>query len=174
MEHRNIRGFTIIEAMITMLVLAVLVGLALPSLTRLLSVNRLTGQSNDLTSAVNLARNEAITRSNTVRICPSSNGTACSSGSWNTGWLIFDDSDGDNGLDAGEAIIRAYNTQSVMRLTASSVDGFSFNERGSAAGASSNTVRICFNDTSVLDECRRITIGPSGAISVEKVDAPSS
>jgi type IV fimbrial biogenesis protein FimT len=82
-------GFTLVELLIGVAVLALLMAVAVPSF----SASRLNGQlrasANGLVASANLARSEAIKRGGNVRMCVSSNGTSCGSGNWRQGWIIL-------------------------------------------------------------------------------------
>ena len=52
-----------------------------------------------------LAREEAIKRSSTVRVCPSANGRFCrSDGNWDQGWLVYTDGNADGAVQEIELI----------------------------------------------------------------------
>jgi type IV fimbrial biogenesis protein FimT len=55
-------GFTLLELMITIAIAGILVGVAIPSFTSIITSNRLTAYANELVTALNLARNEAVKR----------------------------------------------------------------------------------------------------------------
>ena len=59
-KMRGNRGFTLIELMVVCAVVAILVGVAAPSLNHFVQTNRLSNETNSLVSALNLARSEAI------------------------------------------------------------------------------------------------------------------
>ena len=59
------RGFTLLELMVTVTVLGVLLGLAVPSFTAAMRNNRIVSQNNEFIGALNYARSEAIRRSST-------------------------------------------------------------------------------------------------------------
>ena len=89
---KNQTGFTLIELMITLAIATILMTVAVPSFNDTVTNNRITTQTNDLVSALNLARMEAIHRGTSVSICPSSNQTSCSgSNDWSTGWIVYED-----------------------------------------------------------------------------------
>ncbi len=59
---RKIRGFTLVELLITVVVIAILLALATPSFRGLLDRNTTTATANDILSSILLARSEAIKR----------------------------------------------------------------------------------------------------------------
>lgn len=93
-------GFTLIELMITVVIVAVVLGLAVPSFYTTIKNNRLRTNADRLVTSLNLARSEAVKRSIDVVVCPSSDGATCT-GNYAQGWLIFADLDQDGALDAG-------------------------------------------------------------------------
>jgi type IV fimbrial biogenesis protein FimT len=101
----TIKGFTLIELMITLTVAAILLGLAAPSFIGIIKDSRLTTQINSLAASLNLARSEAIKRSLTVTVCKSNDQTACG-GNWHDGWIVYEDIDGNGAVDPGDTIIR--------------------------------------------------------------------
>src|SRR5690606_35774436 len=75
-------GFTLIELLVTLAVLAVVLGLAVPSFQGIIQQNRLTAATNELVAAVQLARAESIRRNRQVVLCPTLNGSTCSGSDW--------------------------------------------------------------------------------------------
>ena len=62
-------GFTLVEFMIALSILAILVALAAPSFQEVMRQSRLTSQTNELLGGLQSARAEAIRRNRTVRFC---------------------------------------------------------------------------------------------------------
>jgi len=79
------RGFTILETMVAVAVLAILVGLAAPGFREIILSQAVKTASFDLFSNLIAARSEAITRNTTVTVTPSG-------GNWANGWTITDSS----------------------------------------------------------------------------------
>jgi prepilin-type N-terminal cleavage/methylation domain-containing protein len=89
-------GFTLIELVVTLAVVAILTTVGLPALGDYLRNSRLTTQTNDLVAAFNFARGEAITRNQNVYITML-NISANTANEWGPGWEIWIDGrrDGD-------------------------------------------------------------------------------
>lgn len=84
------RGFTLMELMITIAVMSILLTLALPNFRTALQNNRLTGQANEMLTAMQFARSEALKRGFPVEMCSSADGATCG-GNWNLGWIVYVD-----------------------------------------------------------------------------------
>lgn len=95
-------GFTLLELLITVSVLALLVGIGIPSFQETIRRNRLTEQTNGLLGALALARSEATKRSGTVTVCPGNDpedpsGCADDADWTANGLIVFSDNIGDRG-----------------------------------------------------------------------------
>lgn len=96
-RHRS-AGFTLLELMIAVTVLAIGMSIAVPSFTDIIRRNRLTTQTNNLMSALAIARSEAVKRGTSVTVCPANALTGpgadqCSGvDNWaQNGWIVFSD-----------------------------------------------------------------------------------
>jgi len=87
------RGFTLIELVITLTVIAIVMALAVPSFQIILKNNRIQTASEDFIAALNTARSEAMKRSTEVFLCRSTANNACSPGGtardWSEGWILY-------------------------------------------------------------------------------------
>lgn len=75
------KGFTLIELMVTLAVIAVLVAVGLPQITGMSSSNRLSSYVNSLSGDISYARSEAINRNANVNI-------TSIGGNWANGWTV--------------------------------------------------------------------------------------
>ncbi|MNL03158.1 putative major pilin subunit [compost metagenome] len=98
---RDQRGLTAIELMVTLAILAILIGIAAPSMTRFIVQWRLSNAVNAVTGSLRIARTEAIARARPVVVCQLRAGTAveCETGSggndFAAGWIVFAKNDRD-------------------------------------------------------------------------------
>jgi type IV fimbrial biogenesis protein FimT len=87
-------GFSLLETLIVIAIVAILLALGVPSFKYVTQSNRATSEINGMLGALQLARAEAIKEGQSVSVCPSLDGATCVVGStdWETGWIIFSDS----------------------------------------------------------------------------------
>ncbi|KAB2930022.1 MAG: prepilin-type N-terminal cleavage/methylation domain-containing protein [Candidatus Contendobacter sp.] len=105
------KGFTLIELMVTVAIVAILVVVGIPNLRDAMIRSRLSGQIQEFYGTLSLARSEAIKRGAFVSICKSNNGTGCTAGSaWRDGWIVFVNNDNDSpaAVDGGDTILRVF------------------------------------------------------------------
>lgn len=114
------RGFTLLDAMLALAVLAITSSLGVPALQHFLIESRLTSSSNELIAHLRLARSEAIKQNRRIVICPrQAVSNHCAQKTWQQGWMLFVDSNDNHELDTGESIVRIFGplTQQVSLQT---------------------------------------------------------
>lgn len=85
------RGFTIIELMIAIAVLAVMAAVALPALQPLILNNRISSATNMLLGVTQFARSEAVKQRRQITICPSTDMTTCTADTaWHQGIVVLE------------------------------------------------------------------------------------
>jgi len=112
MRTRTQTGFTLYEVLTTMLIVGVVLSLGIPNMQSFRQNSRMTAAANDLHSSFHLARTEASRAKSPITICASAESMTAEfptcGGGLEAGWIIFEDTDGDITVDAGEAVLRRF------------------------------------------------------------------
>jgi type IV fimbrial biogenesis protein FimT len=165
-------GFTLIELMITIAIAAIVLGLAIPSFTSTIASNRLTTGANELVTALNFARSEAIKRG--IQVTVRNKGA---SSQWESGWDVFVDinanetfNDNGNGTlcEVGEdCLLRTYDalpTGNTLRTGASTYKDYAaYLPSGLSTVVAGDTFTLCSGSGSgTAMPQRTITINATG------------
>lgn len=98
------RGFTLIEALITLTIIALCIGFAAPAFTQLIQAQQMTAASHALVTSFALARQASVTQRVAVLVDNQD-------GNWSSGWLVYADQNGNSRWDDGEPVIRKFDPQ---------------------------------------------------------------
>lgn len=193
-HRRTTAGFTVIEMLVVLVIMAIVVAYAIPSYKTMVTNYRMSGELNDVKADVELARSTAVREGANVTMCPSSNPTAstptCASSTntqWNTGWIIFTDTSTTVNSQSyspstGDVLIRVHsplaNNDTLVSSstdTGTTVSSLTFNRMGGAMSVGSATtdsgsleLNDANGDTSMT---RCVNIGLSGTTSVSSPQA---
>lgn len=140
MKLQPCRGLTLIELMMVIAIAAILLAVAAPSFQQAINGNRLGSAANELASAINLARAEAVRQNRRAVLCRSTDGSACSSdtATW-SGWIVFVDADADGIRDGGEPVLKSgtFDASLVVKSSANITavgESITFRADGTARG----------------------------------------
>jgi len=181
MKNQSIRqapGFSLIELMIAIAIVAILLALGLPGFNSLITRNRIASQTSDFATSLSLARSEAIKRGLPVVVRRTTT-------NWESGWQVFVDADNDETYTAGtDTLLRSYdlltggNTLRTSSGSSSTQFGqwIRFSSLGAVTAANGTAVagdfRLCGASADVTT-AYGIRIGSSGQISQCKLsDCP--
>ena len=124
-KNLSASGFTFIELMIVMTMVAVMAAIALPNIGQFIANNRLKAQMYNMLESINIARSEAVKRKVKTVMCRSADPTATTpacggtSQTWTTGWIVYAKGDAaDDYNSATDTIIgignAAHDTVNIM------------------------------------------------------------
>ena len=181
MEREN--GFTLVELLISILIVSTLLAMGVPSLKEFMKNNRLSAQSNALVASLQLARSEAVKRGVDTVICASSNQTSCTgNGDWDKGWIVFSDLNRNGTPDVGGAAPLCEDTEDCMLRTSGALSGkhkitttaasLRFSPTGLAANGGSTVALNLVADQCERNQARKIQVTLQGHTIVTKQACP--
>ena len=100
------RGFTLLDMLIAVIILALVLGIAIPGLTHAVARVRAVSARTALTAALFDAQRNATVLGRQVIVCAGDDG-GCSGGTdWSDGWIVFIDDNQDRQRGPAERIVR--------------------------------------------------------------------
>ncbi len=174
-SKRRDSGYTMMELVMTMAIVAILASIAVPGFRYVTNSNRIATEVNGLLGDIQFARSQAVKEGLPVTICSSSaDGLSCSnSPNWEGGWIVFLDTNGDKVRQTTEAIVRTqppFGGTDTFVAAPSTFVALTFNRMGYAPTGVAGAVNITLHDsTSNANWTRCVAINPIGSTVTEKV-----
>lgn len=175
-----IRGFTMVELMVVVAIMAILAAVGGPSFLNMMQSTRVSAAASALQVSLSLARSEAVKRGSNGRVTVAANTTA---GIWSNGWTVF--VDGTSTANSGVAPTADSSSVTRLEVVAAPAGGVSYGQTGSlnyftyngsgrlvtTAGANANRSFWFFTGTS---DKYCIVINTSGRVRTERVASAGS
>lgn len=164
----RIPGFTLIELMVTLAVLAIAVTVAVPSYNALTTNNRMAGKINEFVASLHFVRSEAIKRGIPARLCRSNNDPpTCNSptGGWEQGWIavVMD------GVGATPGTVlkdyAAFDGDDRLTGNTNVSNRIQFDRNGFALGGNNGTFILCDSEGN-QDGMRAVIVSTTGRVAL--------
>lgn len=170
--YKNLKGFTLLELVIIIVILGLTMAFAAPGLGEMISNNRLSSSASDLAAAMQFAKAESAARVNPVSLCKkNAAGTACvAGGDWQQGWIVFSDLNGDAAVDGGDTVLlnhEALDPRITFGGTAGVANSITFRPSGTTTVTGTEVLIIC-DDRGYIDRSMGILVTITGRGSVMK------
>ena len=170
-QNKFSKGFTIIELMVTLVLVGVLVTFGVPGFSGLIERNQLTTGINKFVSSLSLARSEAIKRNQRISVCASSNTEQCADIGFENGWLVYVDNNQNNNRESDEELIWVggpLKNNFTLRGSPEFNNSISYMATGRVGDNTQGEVRLCkYND---ITKARMLIIIATGRVQQAKLN----
>ena len=176
-RFKHILGFSLIELMVALAVLAIVLGIAVPSFQKQIINNKSLTFGDEFAQALNFARSEAVKTARRVSICASSDGKTCTD-TWADGFIVFQDNaatDIEPTISLGTIYkvwpkLNSAGTFSVKRGTTDTTF-IRYTSLGTLAPINNETINVSVKLTGCSGKAaRKISVNMSGLTSVQSDD----
>lgn len=167
MHRARTSGFTLVELMVTIAIVAILLAVGLPSFQGSLRSNRVATATNEMLASLSLARTEAIKSTRASQVC-ARDGNECGD-DWNEGWLVVTDMDGDGTFETTVKAVDGHPNLSVTMTDGADNTLVAFDRRGRMDDVANRKIEI-LPDAEDVDEAhiRCMTISVVGQVNTAK------
>ena len=160
---RTSSGFSLVETLIVLMIIAGVLGFAVPGFQNKIIAKEVDAASGRLFQDLQLARVDSIRRGVPVVLCPSADGASCQfGGQWRQGWIGFEDLNRDQRRDHTETILLSGPSTTSVSVEWRSPNWLRFSPDGGAWP--NGHFRICSND---LSKARAVIIYRTGRVRVD-------
>lgn len=164
-------GFTLIEATLSLAVLGVVAGIAIPAVTGAVSAVHAGAAKAAMVETFSEALTHSTVTGVEVVLCPTSGGDACADTiDWSGGWIAFADLDGNRSRGPGETLLeqQAALTNGAHLRGTSGRKHLVFQPGGNAAAGSNITFTLC--DSRGAAKATTLIVANSGRFRQGKAD----
>lgn len=162
------RGFTLIEALVVVAIVALMAAVGLPAFRSLMEKNAVANEIQEFVGSANLARSESMKRGHNVVMCQSdtagsSDSPTCNTATeWKGGWMVFSDvnNDGSFSTSDGDVLLQVRgNFPSSGGITQSAAANLVFRPNGLMTSGASSVVFAAASGDANLKRRVCLTLG---------------
>lgn len=159
-------GFTLVELMVTIGLVAILASLAVPSWTEMQARGRVRAAVNDINGSLVRAQRLAADLKSPVTLCASSDGINCTANNFQDGWIVRV---GPAVNAAGQRVLEDVQPKPWVAITTNTPGGrFTFLPSGTpTSNFAGGRILVCPTDPNFLHLVRRMTISRGGSITLD-------
>lgn len=164
-------GFTLLELMTAIAVLAVLMGIGVPAFTSIMRNSQIAAESGNLVAALTLARSEALKRGVRVSVCGAAGANVCAApANWSNGWIVFVDDFGAIGtIDPNDEPLQSWTAPANGVVVNTAAQSVTFTRTARAElEASFNVLKAGCTGT----QQRQIDVKFSGRVGLQHIACP--
>ncbi len=162
-SRQSALGFTLIELMVTIAVMAIIASIAMPAMQGIIRANRLSAASTELVTALQLARGEAVRRNARVTVCATNDGLACAATDAWTRWIVL----GRDNVTGKDDVVRDSAVTGDIQVSGP-VDGIRF--RPSGLLDAEQVVSVCIPTDNPAENTRTVTLMASGSVATTRTN----
>jgi len=155
-------GFTLLELMVVVAIVAIIAGIGIPAMNSLLDSSRAESKLIELSRMFAFARSQAASTKSPVTICPLENNVCTAI--WNRQISVFNDPNNNRQLDANETVLRVMEPSAVNDTINFAIAGISF----AASGTASTGGTLSYCPSGKADKGAQLTLLQSGRSRVSK------
>lgn len=167
-------GLTLIELLIVITLMAILMGIGVPSYRYVTTSNRMATEVNSLLGDLQYARSEAARQGQFVAVCAAQSTStptcaASTTANWQNGWIIFSDANNDGTIQSTEAVLRIRNAFSSSDTLVSNpaTGAVTFNRDGFAHLGSASTRFTLHESSATSTYARCLDISQAGMMTTQ-------
>ena len=166
-----------LELMVSLSIAAILTMIAVPSFDALLNSSARTASLTNINGDLRFSRGTAVAKAQNVVICSSTDGSTCSgSNTWDSGWIVFKDINGNGAPDYGggscdtteDCLLKSQEAMSGGVTLSANASQLTFSTLGELSSGAT-ALSLCAANADALndsDNSRTLNINASGSIFV--------
>jgi type IV fimbrial biogenesis protein FimT len=160
-------GFTLIELMVTLVIVGIIATIGIPAFNGIINSNRLQAPANEVLAAMNFARTEAIRRNSTVIVCKGNTTlSGCTTGTSDWSALLVMDT---NTTGTATNVLRVVAFDSQLKVHAS-IEALRYTSQGFIRNATNDplngTIRICIAKNQPVENARNLSFASGGRLNI--------